>query len=315
MSEKVTEDRTISVVVPVYYNENSLHPLNERLGWFEGELEARGMKLELIFVDDGSGDNSFEELKKIRARRAGTKLIRLTKNFGSVAASKTGLEFVTGDCFAVLAADLQDPVEVLLEMVDHWLAGKQFVVASRASRDDPIMTRFYAAIYYWIVRSLVLPDYPRGGFDLMLMDKSLLKSMQLSGKNTNPNMYAYWLGFEAKIVTYHRQARSFGKSRWTFSKKLKFFADTITGFSVVPIRILSLFGLLAALLSFLYGMYIFAHAFFTNFEVPGFPTLVVLITFFSGLILVMLGVIGEYLWRVFDATSGKPESVILETHL
>jgi polyisoprenyl-phosphate glycosyltransferase len=305
--------KKVSVIIPVYYNEGSLPHLFEDLSGFEMELEKRDLDLELVFVDDGSRDQSLAELHKVREVRPTTKIIKLSRNFGAVAASKTGFRFVTGDCFGILAADQQDPVGMFLQMVDAWLEGEKFVICVRNSRDDPITTRFFAAIYYFVIRKLVAPEYPSGGFDLMLLDSSLLPYMAESGMNTHPNLYAYWLGIEPRTLSYHRQKREHGVSRWTFRKKLKLFIDTISGFSVVPLRLISGFGLLIAFLSFLYGLYIGVNALLGRVDQPGFATLVVLITFFSGLILVMLGIIGEYLWRIFEATQNKPESVIDET--
>lgn len=307
--------RTVSVVVPVYFNEGSLPALAEALNWLEKELHDRNLLLELIFVDDGSEDRSFDELMKIKANRPQTKVIKLTRNFGSLAASKTGFKFVTGDCFCILAADLQDPPAKVLEMVDCWLAGDRFIICARASREDPPMTRMLAACYYWVLDRMVVKDYPDGGFDLMLCDNSMLPHMRDSGRHTHPNLYAFWLGITPKVLQYHREKRQHGKSRWTLPKKLKLFVDTVTGFSVVPIRLISGFGLMVAVFSFLYGFYIFVNALLGRIDVPGYATLIVLMTFFSGLILVMLGIIGEYLWRIFENSQGKPESVIDETFL
>jgi dolichol-phosphate mannosyltransferase len=251
----------------------------------------------------------------IRQRRPWLKVVSLARNFGAVAASKTGLQYVTGDCFIIVAADLQDPLETVLEMVDHWRAGSRFTIATRAAREDPATTRLFAWLYYKIVRWLVVRNYPRGGFDLMLTDKLLLPYMARSGRNTNPNMYAIWLGVPPLVVPYQRRARQHGKSRWTFSKKLNFMIDTVSGFSVAPIRILSGFGMAVALLAFAYGVNIVVQTALGNTTVQGFPTIVALIAFFSGLILIMLGVIGEYIWRIFDNVSGKPETVVERTWL
>jgi polyisoprenyl-phosphate glycosyltransferase len=307
--------KKISVVVPVYFNEASLPFLFEDLKGLEVDLAKRNLDLELIFVDDGSDDNSLAELHRIRKARPETRIIKLSRNFGAIAASKTGFKFVTGNCFCILAADRQDPVAMVLDMVDEWLKGSKFVICTRNSRDDPKTTRLFAAIYYVVIRKLVIPNYPEGGFDLMLLDSSLLHHMINIGMNTHPNLYAYWLGVKPSTLTYHRQNREHGVSRWTIRKKLKLFVDTISGFSVAPLRLISGFGLLVASLSFLYGLYIGINAVLGRFDQPGFATLVVLITFFSGLILVMLGIIGEYLWRIFEATQNKPESVIDETFL
>lgn len=307
--------KTLSIVVPVYFNEESLPPLFTRLKWFEEELLQRDMALELIFVDDGSGDGSFAQLLTIRRERPKTKVVRLIRNFGAVAASKTGFRFVTGDCFTILAADLQDPVEQLLKMVDEWLGGSKLVISARQKRSDPLMTKFLAATYYRLVRLLVTTRYPQGGFDMMLVDKDILPYMRDSSRNTNPNMYVIWLGFEPKILRYDRQKRRFGRSRWTFRKKINFFMDTITGFSVVPIRIMSTFGLIVSLFSFAYGLWIALNTAVLGNEVLGFTTIVVLIAFFSGMIILMLGLIGEYLWRTFDIINRKPESIVAESYL
>lgn len=310
MSQKV-----LSVVIPVYFNAESLPLLFKELQWLEQQLNTRDVGMELIFVNDGSGDNSLEELLRIKKARPETKVISLSRNFGAVAASKTGFQFATGDALIIQSADLQDPTEQIIVMVDHWLAGNKFVLSARASRGDPPTTRILAWIYYRILVLAVVKGYPEGGFDLMLLDKAMLPYMKSSTKHTNPNLYAYWLGFKPVTLYYDRRKRQHGRSRWTFWKKVKFLIDTISGFSVVPIRALSAFGLIVALGSFLYGLEIALAGLFGAVPVAGFATLAALISFFSGLILVMLGVLGEYLWRVFDAVNNKPESVIDETFL
>ncbi|MBX7100005.1 MAG: glycosyltransferase family 2 protein [Myxococcaceae bacterium] len=302
--------KKMSVVVPVYFNEASLPHLFTKLQWLEAELATLSLDLELIFVDDGSLDGSWKALLDIRGARPATKLIKLSRNFGAVAASNTGFQFVTGDCFMVLSADLQDPVEQLLLMVRHWLDGRKFVISVRKERVDPLMTRLFAATFYVIVRNLVLESYPKGGFDLMLMDRALLPHLAGSSAHTNPNMLAYWLGFEPTVLEYKREERRFGKSRWTFRKKLKFFLDTVTGFSTAPIRLVSWLGVAVAMLSFVYGVWIAINAALGRIEAQGFATLAVLVSFFSGLILMSLGIVGEYLWRIFDLVNHKPKSVI-----
>jgi polyisoprenyl-phosphate glycosyltransferase len=307
--------RTLSIVVPVYFNSQSLPLFAKEVESFEKELEARQFRLELIFVNDGSTDESLAELVKIKEARPATKLISLARNFGAVAASKTGFKYVTGDVFTILSADLQDPIDQFLPMLEHWRAGAKFVVAARATRKDPPLTMLFAALYYRLIDWMVVKNYPKGGFDLMMMDKALLPYMANSTSNTNPNMYAFWLGFKPIILPYHRGERRYGKSRWTFRKKLRFLLNTVTGFSVAPLRIMSGFGILAALASFMYGIWIVANALIFGVGVAGFATLAALISFFSGMILVMLGIVGEYLWRIFDAVSKKPESVIDTVYL
>jgi dolichol-phosphate mannosyltransferase len=307
--------KKLSVVIPVYYNEGSLPDLFTELQRMEAELQkSRDMELELIFVDDGSGDNSFAELMKIKQRRPDTKIIKLARNFGAIHAVKTGLQYVTGDCFTMLAADLQDPPELLLTMADKWRSGSKFVICVRESRRDPWLSKLLARLYYRILRVTVSPNYPTGGFDLALMDRLMLPYLQQSGKNINLSLFAYWLGFTPEVINYQRRERVHGKSRWTFSKKFTYLLDSILGFSVFPIRMISLTGLLVALLSFIYGVAVVVTASINHAAVPGFTTLAALISFLLGLIIIMLGIIGEYLWRIFDEVNQRPEYVIHEVY-
>lgn len=305
---------TLSVVVPVYFNERSLAPLFEALSLVETELLKRDCMLELIFVDDGSGDNSWEELLKIKRLRSQTRIVKLTRNFGAPHASKAGFSFVTGDCFMVLAADLQDPPDLIPQLVAKWRAGSKFVVCRRERREDPVSSKIFSFIYYKLLRLLVVKDYPKGGFDLALMDKVMLPHLLNSSKNINPQLFEYWLGFKAEVIPYRRQSRQHGKSGWSMRKKIKFFLDSILGFSIVPIRLISLFGLFVSVLSFSYGAWILTNAFLGRAEVRGFATIVALIAFLLGVVIIMLGIIGEYLWRVFDETTRRPESVIDEVY-
>ena len=302
--------RKHSVVVPVYFNQDSLLPLFDALCAVEAQLTARNVELELIFVDDGSRDASLERLLEIKRRRPGTRIIKLTRNFGTVHALRTGLRFVSGDSVAFLAADLQDPPELIVEMVDRWLAGSRYVICERMSRDDPLGSRLFSRLYYFVLRRFVLRDYPRGGYDLALMDKAMLPHLTTSAKHAFLPLLAFWLGYQPDVIHYHRRPRQYGKSRWTFGKRLKALVDVALGFSVTPIRLMSLIGAIVSLASFSYGAVVVVAAFWGNIPVPGYPTIVALITFLLGVIILMLGIIGEYLWRVFDETNGRPEAVI-----
>jgi len=233
MAEPTTQ-QTLSVIIPVYWNESSIPFLGEKLVEFERSLQALDLALEVICIDDGSGDDSLKQLLELRKTRPGLKVIALSRNFGAVAASKAGLPFVTGDCFVIVAADLQDPLEQVFEMAKHWRAGHRLVISRRESRDDPLLTKAFSWLYYVMLRLLVVKDYPAGGFDLMLMDRLLLPYLAGSGKHTNPTIYAFWLGFQPVILSYHRVARAHGKSRWTFGKKLNFMIDSISGSFCTP---------------------------------------------------------------------------------
>ena len=300
----------ISVVVPVYYNEGSLPLLFDELLTIEKSLLEMEMELELIFVDDGSGDSSLAELLKIKEQRPVTRIVKLTRNFGAVHAAKTGFQFVSGDCFLSLAADLQDPPELILQMVKKWQAGAKFILATRSDREDPFRSKIFSYVYYRLLRLFVVPNYPDGGYDLALMDKAMLPYLQKSSKNMYTPLLAYWLGFQPVVLLYKRRKRIYGHSRWTFNKKLTAAIDAIFGFSYVPIRFISLIGLLVSVLSFCYAIWIIVNGFLGRTEVRGFATIVTLIAFMQGLGIFMLGIIGEYIWRIFDEINHRPESVI-----
>jgi dolichol-phosphate mannosyltransferase len=306
---------TLSMIVATYFNADSLPLLFAELGKFETALAARRLNLELIFVDDGSGDDSFAQLMAFRNVRPGTRVIKLSRNFGAPAAVKAGMRFVTGDCFMFFAADLQEPLEQVVLMAEQWIGGHKLVLSARRSRDDPLATRAFAALYRVMIRLTIRSDYPSGGVGLVLMDKVMLAPMLGSAKNINPNVYAFWLGFSPKVLEYDRARRETGRSRWTFQKKFQYLLDTLTGFSVVPIRLMSATGLITAICSFAYAVRIMIAGLSGEIEVSGFATIVTINAFLGGCTLFMLGIIGEYLWRIFDQVSGRPEAVVAEEHL
>ncbi|CAG4906819.1 glycosyltransferase [Paraburkholderia saeva] len=307
-------ERKLSVVVPVYFNEGSLPNLFDELLSLEHELLERSVGLEMIFVDDGSKDGSLARLLEFKARRSDVKVIKLTRNFGAVHCSKTGFKFVTGDAFMIVAADLQDPPSLLVEMVDRWIAGSKFVICERETREDPFVSKLYSKIYYKLLRMIVLRDFPAGGYDMALMDKAFLPHLVNSSKSVFTPILAYWLGYEPNVIKYHRTAREHGRSRWTFKKKFNALLDVFLGFSMTPIRAISAVGVIVALGSFLYGTSVILSALLGRVPIQGFSTLVALITFLLGLIIVMLGIVGEYLWRIFDETNRRPETVIEEVY-
>jgi dolichol-phosphate mannosyltransferase len=310
----IASRRKLSVIIPVYYNAESLPELAKALQWLESELAKRGLDLDLVFVDDGSGDHSLAELLKIKRARPASKVVKLTRNFGVVQAVRAGMRYITGDAVVFMSADLQDPVEHVLAMVDAWLGGSRYVLSARRKRADPLFSRIMAGIYYALLRFFVAPDFPRRGYDLRLLDREIAKQHASVPSYVNPMVFEFWLGFRPTVLEYDRPERRHGKSRWTFRKKFNFLLDTILGFSVRPLRIFSAMGVIVAVLSVLYGLNLIVHTLITGGDMPGFPTLATLLAFFSSLILLMLGIIGEYIWRIFDQVTHRPESVIDEVY-
>jgi dolichol-phosphate mannosyltransferase len=303
-------NKKISIIVPVFFNAESLPTLFQSLTNLEKKLCEKTIDLELFFVDDGSKDASLKRLLEFKVLRPSTTIIKLTRNFGAVHASKSALRFVTGDAFIFVAADLQDPPELILDMADHWLAGNKFIICERISRDDPLISKIFSFMYYKLLRTFVISDYPKGGYDMALMDKIFLPHLINSSKTVFTPLLTFWLGYEPKVIKYSRPKRKFGRSSWSFSKKFTAFLDVMLGFSATPIRAISTIGFIVAIGSFLYGASVVINAIFNRIPVEGFATLASLFAFLLGLIIIMLGLIGEYLWRIFDETNKRPECVI-----
>jgi len=306
--------KKLSIITPVYFNGLSLPGLFKELVKVEEELRQRDLLLEMIFVDDGSKDHSLSELRKFKLEHDNVKIIKLSRNFGSMQALRMGLKFVTGDAFTFLAADLQEPPELVVEMVDKWLTGVKYIVCAREERKDPLITRFFSGLYYFLLRTFVVKDYPSGGYDLTLMDKALLPYMQESGKSANLLLHAHSLGYKSEVIRYKRRERANGKSMWTFSKKLNFFIDSILGSSILPLRYASILGVTASIVSFLYGGFVISNALFTSMPVPGWASLASLLSILFGIVIFMLGMIGEYIWRIFNEINGTPDAVIDEIY-
>lgn len=302
--------KKLSVVIPVFNNAESLPELSKRLVNLTIGLRVLSVEIELIFVDDGSSDNSYQVLSSLDFSPIKVKLVRLIKNFGAVSASRTGVTLVSGDMFTILAADLQDPPELILEMVREWKDGNKFVICERRTRKDPTITKFFSQVHYFFVRHIVFKSYPRGGFDMALIDGSLLATINSSVKTGSVPYLAFSLGYTPKVIKYDRPERLHGVSGWTFWKKFNFFLDLLLGYSNKPIRLISGLGVVVSFASFSYGVAVVGNAAFNQISVPGFAALAALISFLIGVQLLMLGIIGEYLWRIYEQVNNRPISVI-----
>ena len=302
----------LSIVVPVYFNALNLP---ETIPQLLALRERSGdTDIELVFVDDGSGDDSLAVLRGFqRAHPDRIRVVKLTRNFGSMAAIQAGLTVARGDCVGMIAADLQDPPELFLDMLAHWRAGSKAVFAVRADREDSASQRFFANAYYRLIRRYALSGYPAGGFDFFLIDRQVVVDINRIGeKTTNLMSLIFWLGYRPVMLPYVRRARGKGQSRWTMSKKIQLFIDSFVAFSYVPIRFLSATGLVVAASAFVYGSYVFYAWLIQDIPVRGFAPVIIGLTFTSGLQMTMLGILGEYLWRTLDETRRRPAFVIDE---
>ncbi|WP_340387731.1 glycosyltransferase family 2 protein [Paenibacillus sp. FSL E2-0151] len=307
-----TERIKFSIVVPIYYNELNIPHTVPRLQKLQNLMPE--CDFEFIFVDDGSKDRSLELLLEARDRDSRIKVVKLSRNFGSMSAIQAGLGHTTGDCVGIIAADLQDPPEMFREMLDHWKEGKKIVLGTRADREESFSQKLFSNTYYYLLEKLALKNYPKGGFDFLLIDQQVVQEvLNIQEKNTNIMSLIFWLGHDQIQIPYVRQERKLGKSRWTLSKKIKLFVDSFVSFSYAPIRFMSLIGFFTALLSILYGAFVVISTIFGIIELQGWTTIIALITFLLGVIMVMLGIIGEYLWRILDESRERPSYVIDQT--
>lgn len=300
----------LSIIIPVYFNEMNLYDLYADL---KEKVLGKLEQYELVFVDDGSLDQSFSILKDIQSKDANVMLVKLSRNFGSHAAILAGLIHSTGDCAVMKTADLQEPSSMILEMFQKWEAGNNVVLAIRKDRQEPWLQIFLSNLYYKLMRRIAIKTMPDGGFDCFLIDRKVIKVLEMMDeKNSTIMGQILWAGFKTDMIYYTRLKREKGKSRWTLSKKIKLFVDSILAFSYFPIRFISTIGIVTFFGTIIWLLYILYAKFFIGIEVEGWTTLMITSLFFYGLILLTLGIIGEYLWRTFDAARQRPSFIIEE---
>jgi glycosyltransferase involved in cell wall biosynthesis len=304
----------ISIIIPVYFNEQSL---TETYNEVKKVMDSNSGKFnyEIVLVDDGSKDNSYKVMQQLAGKDKNIKLVKLSKNNGSYLAILAGLNYASGDAYTFIAADLQDPPELIPQMYDKWAEGnkKDIIFSVRSSREDPIVTRMYSYIFYKLFRTFVLPEYPAKGYDCFFINKEQRDIIvKMDEKNSHLMAQIVWLGYKQHYIYYHRQKRKHGKSRWTLFKKFKLAFDTFFGFSGRPLRLASLLGMNVSLVGFLLALYIIIRKIVSNVPVFGIPSIMVTILITGGLVLLSIGIVGEYLWRTFDESRKRP-SYIVET--
>ena len=301
----------LSIIVTVFMSEENLKESFPRIVGLRDQIPD--FELEFIFVVDGSPDDSLALLRRYKEDHPFIKIISFTRNFGAVNGFLAGLAKSKGDCVTVLPSDLQDPPELLVEMVEHWRKGFKAVYAIRRKREDSALTKWLASVYYLLLRAIAIPNYPRTGFDVFLIDRQVADELlNTQEKNSQIQNAVFMLGFEYAEIHYDRQERAHGKSSWTMAKKFKHFLDSFVSYSYVPIRLMTLFGVLASIVSFLYGVFIFIASFFVELEQPGWASLMVVMVFMLGTVMIMLGILGEYLWRILDEVRARSPYVIDE---
>lgn len=303
----------VSIVIPVYYNEDNLMPLYEDLK--KKFIDVIDYEYELVFVNDGSKDKSWEVLKQIAETDSNIRIYSLSRNFGSHAAILCGLAHCTGDCAVVKAADLQEPTELLIQMVEKWKAGYNVVLATREAREESKKQIFFANAYYNIVRKFALPDMPQNGFDIYLVDRKVINVlMNLDEKNSALTGQILWSGFKTATIPYVRLAREIGTSKWTLRKKLGLVSNTLFSFSRVPIHVVSGVGIISFFIAIIWAIVEIVAKLAGKIEVSGFTTLMIIQLLSFGIIMSTLGILGSYLWRTFDASRNRPPYIVEDSN-
>lgn len=299
----------VSIIIPVYYNEENLRPLYADIK--EKFIDKIDYDYEIIMVNDGSKDNSYQVICELASEDPNIRPISLSRNFGSHAACLCGLSNATGDCAVIKAADLQEPTELLLEMVESWKSGNNVVLAYREDRDEGRAQVGFANMYYWLVRKTSLPNMPKNGFDIYLLDRKVIDVLEkFDEKNSAITGQILWSGFRTGIVYYKRKAREIGKSRWTLKKKIRLVSDTLFSFSTLPIRVLEIVGVISFLIGIIWSIVVLVAKLTGNIPVSGYTTLIIFNILSFGVIMLSMGILGEYLWRSFDASRNRPPYII-----
>ncbi len=303
----------LSIIIPVYYNELNIPYLYDELS--EKILSSTDFEAEIILVDDGSKDSSYIELLKLREKDDRFKIVKLSRNFGSHTAILAGFAHATGDCMTMVAADLQEPLEIIPEMYEMWKNGSKVVIAVRKDREDGALQKLFSNTYYALMRKYAISNMPLGGFDCFLIDKKVAKVLtQINEKNSSIVGQVLWTGFEPEMIYYTRKKREIGKSKWTLSKKIKLFIDSFMAFSYVPIRFISAVGIFISIIGFILAVFLILNKMIYNVPVQGWTTMMITLLILSGIQMLTLGVIGEYLWRNFDETRKRPLYIVEKTH-
>ena len=304
----------ISFVVAVYHNEGALTKTHEKIRTvFAFDLAQH--EYEIVFVDDGSKDGSLQEILALREKDSHVKVLTFTRNFGQMAAMLAGFREATGDAVINISADLQDPVELIPQMVEKWLIGSEIVICYRTDRADNFAAKIFSRLAYGMLR-MSHPQIPPGGFDFVLMDRKVMDAFNaVDVRHRYFQGDLLWTGYRTSFIPYVRLKRTIGKSQYNFGKKLKNFLDAVLDASYLPIRFISLAGVITSALGVFYCATIVVSWLRGDTPFAGWAPIMIAILLVGGLIMVMLGVIGEYVWRINEEVRKRPNYVVRDKFL
>lgn len=302
-----------SLVIPVYKNEESLPDLLAVLTDMNNSLAGN---LEVVIVVDGSPDNCYSMLReKLPSMPFSSQLLLHSRNYGSFAAIRAGLQAANGDYFAVMAADLQEPPELALEFFRLLKADEADVaIGTRDARNDPLRSRWSSEVFWWIYRKLIMKDIPPGGVDMFGCNRQFRNELlSLDESHSSLIGLLFWLGFRRRTVSYQRREREHGVSAWTFRKKINYLMDSVFAFSDLPIKLLIMFGGIGVAFSVFFGLIVIAMKITGWVAVPGYAATVLTVLFFGALNTTGIGILGAYIWRAYANTQGRPLSVVMRS--
>jgi glycosyltransferase len=304
--------KKISIIIPAYNEEEALPALMERITKFADN--TKDYDFEFLFVNDGSKDRTIELIKEYREKDKRVCYVDFARNFGKETAMKAGIDYATGDAVVFLDADLQDPPEIITEMIKYWEEGYDDVYAQRKSRKgETWMKKFTSKMYYKILQDLTNVPIQKDTGDFRLLDRrcvNALKVMNESQRNSK-SMFS-WIGYKKKAIFYDRDPRVAGKTKWNYSKLINLAIDGITSFTTSPLRISTFIAIPTFLVLFVYFIYVIAKSFIVHQPIQAFQATILLILFFSGIQIMLFGIVGEYLGRIFNETKNRPLYLVNE---
>jgi len=307
----MASSRLISIIVPAMNEQDNVQPFYDATKAVTDSLSD--FEWEIIFVDDGSTDSTVERILDLREKDPRVCVLQLSRNFGSYAAIKAGFDYMRGDACITISADLQDPPDLFRSFTARWQEGHHIVWGVREQRDDPWSKRVMANLFYRLIRRLALADLPKHGMDCGLFDRRVVDTFrQIRDKNSITFMTIYWMGFRQARVPYRRQSRRFGTSKWPVGKRIKSALDVITAFSYLPVRITSYLGLLISIIALVGVVIVLFNKLVLGIGGWGWPSLMITMLFLGGVQMLMLGIIGEYLWRINSEVRVRPQYIVMK---
>lgn len=304
--------KKVTIIIPAYNEEASLPFLYERIEKLINSID--NYEFEILFVNDGSKDKTIELIKEYREKDRRISYVDFARNFGKETAMIAGLDYATGDCVIFMDADLQDPPELIPEMLKYWEEGYDDVYAQRRSRKgETWLKKFTSKMYYRVLQSLTNVEIQKDTGDFRLLDKRCVNALRKmrESQRCSKSMFS-WIGYKKKAIVYDRDPRIAGKTKWNYGKLINLAIDGITSFTTSPLRISTYIAIPTFVALFVYFIYVIAKCCVEHVAIQAFQAIILLVLFFSGVQILLFGIVGEYLGRIFNETKNRPLYLVNE---